>query len=72
MHPAFVFAKDAVITGSGSTLMSTFRDALSMVSDGQITPLISRYPLDAVHRAFHDLDERRVIGRAVLIPGGPT
>ncbi|RSD10244.1 alcohol dehydrogenase catalytic domain-containing protein [Amycolatopsis eburnea] len=68
VHPAFVFAKDAVLTGSGSTLMSTFTDALAMVADGRVTPLVTRYPLDDVDRAFHDLDARRITGRAVLVP----
>jgi D-arabinose 1-dehydrogenase-like Zn-dependent alcohol dehydrogenase len=68
VHPAFVFAKDAVLTGSGSTLLSTFGDAMAMVADGRVTPLVTRYPLDDVARAFHDLDDRRVTGRAVLVP----
>jgi D-arabinose 1-dehydrogenase-like Zn-dependent alcohol dehydrogenase len=74
LHPAFLFAKDATLAGSGSTLMSTFVDALGMVADGRIIPLVTRYPLDDIGRAFTDLDERRVVGRAVLIPttGGPS
>lgn len=73
VHPAFLFAKDAVITGSGSTSMAIFTEALAMVADGRVTPLVARYPLDDVGRAFRDLDDRRVTGRAVLIPsaGGP-
>ncbi|MGW6791573.1 alcohol dehydrogenase catalytic domain-containing protein [Streptomyces chartreusis] len=74
LHPAFLFAKDAMITGSGSTLTSTFSDALAMVADGRVTPLVTRYPLDDVVRAFNDLDGHRVTGRAVLVPatGGPA
>ncbi|MFI7123071.1 alcohol dehydrogenase catalytic domain-containing protein [Amycolatopsis sp. NPDC049868] len=69
VHPAFVFAKEAVITGSGSTLMTTFADALDLVAEGRVRPLVTAYPLDDVVSAFTDLDERRVTGRAVLIPG---
>lgn len=68
LHPAFLLAKDAVITGSGSTLMSTFGDAMTMVATGQLRPLVTPYALDDVAHAFHDLDARRITGRAVLVP----
>ncbi|MDJ0420706.1 alcohol dehydrogenase catalytic domain-containing protein [Rhodococcus opacus] len=70
VHPAFVFAKEATITGSGSTLMSTFADAMEMVADKRVRPVLSTYPLRDTRHAFTDLDERRVIGRAVLVPNG--
>ncbi|MGW5642845.1 alcohol dehydrogenase catalytic domain-containing protein [Saccharopolyspora sp. NPDC003752] len=69
VHPAFVFAKEAVLTGSGSTLLTTFADALDLVAEGRVQPLLTTYPLDEVVSAFTDLDERRVTGRAVLVPG---
>jgi acryloyl-coenzyme A reductase len=66
--PAFVFGKEAVITGSASTLMSTFVDAMAMVADGLVTPVVREYSLDDVVQAFTDLDARRVVGRAVIVP----
>jgi acryloyl-coenzyme A reductase len=66
--PAFVFGKEAVITGSASTLMSTFVDAMALVADGRVRPVVEQYPLDDVVRAFTDLDARRVVGRAVIVP----
>jgi len=66
--PAFVFAKEAVITGSASTLMSTFVDSMALVADGAVKPVVQAYPLDDVVRAFEDLDARRVTGRAVIVP----
>lgn len=68
LYPAFVFGKEAVITGSASTLMSTFVDSMQLVADGLVTPLVAEYPLDDVVRAFTDLDGRRIIGRAVIVP----
>lgn len=68
LYPAFVFGKEAVITGSASTLMSTFVDSLEMVADGRVTPVVTTYPLDDVVLAFSDLDDRRVLGRAVIVP----
>jgi D-arabinose 1-dehydrogenase-like Zn-dependent alcohol dehydrogenase len=66
--PAFVFAKEAVITGSASTSMSTFVDSMALVADGLVIPVVETYPLDDVVRAFEDLDARRVVGRAVIVP----
>lgn len=66
VHPAFVFEKEAVITGSGSTLMRTFADAMALVAEGRVRPVVTPYPLEAAARAFAD----RVTGRAVLVPSG--
>ncbi|MBB1158100.1 MULTISPECIES: alcohol dehydrogenase catalytic domain-containing protein [Amycolatopsis] len=66
VHPAFVFEKEAVITGSGSTLMRTFAEAMALVAEGRVRPAVSRYPLEDAARAFTD----RVAGRAVLVPSG--
>ncbi|GAB3360058.1 alcohol dehydrogenase catalytic domain-containing protein [Amycolatopsis echigonensis] len=66
VHPAFVFEKEAVITGSGSTLMRTFAEAMALVAEGRVRPVVSRYPFEDAARAFTD----RVAGRAVLVPSG--
>ncbi|WP_406631798.1 alcohol dehydrogenase catalytic domain-containing protein [Amycolatopsis sp. WGS_07] len=66
VHPAFVFEKEAVITGSGSTLMRTFADAMALVAQRRVRPVVTPYPLEAATRAFAD----RVTGRAVLVPCG--
>jgi D-arabinose 1-dehydrogenase-like Zn-dependent alcohol dehydrogenase len=68
LHPAFLFHKEAVLTGSASTVMSTFADAMAMVADGRVRPLVTPYPLDEVVHAFADLDARKVAGRIVLVP----
>ena len=68
LHPAFLFHKEAVLTGSASTVMATFADAMAMVAAGRVAPVVTPYPLDAVESAFHDLDARAVTGRIVLVP----
>jgi D-arabinose 1-dehydrogenase-like Zn-dependent alcohol dehydrogenase len=68
LHPAFLFHKEAVLTGSTSTVMSTFADALAMVAVGRVAPVVTPYPLDEVVGAFADLDARKVTGRIVLVP----
>jgi D-arabinose 1-dehydrogenase-like Zn-dependent alcohol dehydrogenase len=69
VHPKFIFAKEAVVTGSASTSMATFIDAMRLVADGLIHPVVTRYPLDDVQRAFKDMDDRVVPGRIVVCPG---
>ncbi len=69
VHPAFLFEKEAVLTGSASTTMVYFADAMAMVADGRVTPVITTYPLEDVSKAFTDLDNRQVAGRIVLTMG---
>jgi acryloyl-coenzyme A reductase len=68
LFPAFVFGKEALITGSGSTLMSTFMDSMDLVASGAVKVIVERHKLAdaaAVHTA---MDESRVRGRAVIVP----
>jgi D-arabinose 1-dehydrogenase-like Zn-dependent alcohol dehydrogenase len=67
-HPAFVFGKEAVITGSASTSMSTFVESLRLVAEGQVKPVVETHRLDDVVEVFEAVDDRRVVGRAVLVP----
>jgi D-arabinose 1-dehydrogenase-like Zn-dependent alcohol dehydrogenase len=69
LYPAFVFAKEAVITGSASTLMSTFVASMDLLAAGKVHPVTESFAIDDVVDAFTRVDERRVTGRAVLIPG---
>jgi acryloyl-coenzyme A reductase len=66
-YPAFVFAKEAVITGSASTLMSTFVASLQLVADGKVKPVVDTFSFDEVVDAHQAVDDRRVTGRAVVV-----
>jgi acryloyl-coenzyme A reductase len=68
LFPAFVFGKEAVITGSGSTLMSTFIDSMDLVASGKVRGVVETFPLADAVRAHEAVDARRVTGRAVLVP----
>lgn len=68
VYPLFIFSKQAVITGSSSTLMSSFMAAMSLVAQGAVTPVVMPYPLADVERANQAMDRRAVVGRAVLVP----
>jgi acryloyl-coenzyme A reductase len=67
-YPAFVFGKEAVITGSGSTRAYEFMDALESVRAGDVKPVIERFPLDDVVEAWRRMDAGEITGRAVLVP----
>lgn len=67
-YPAFVFGKEAVITGSASTSMATFVDSMQLVASGQVKAVVQAFPLDDVVEAATAVDNRGVTGRAVLVP----
>lgn len=45
--------------------------ALRASANGALEPLISRYPLSRASEARADLDNRRSMGKVVLVPSGP-
>jgi len=53
--------------------VGTYTDLVEMtelVLNGQVVPRIIQYPLEEANQALHDLAAGRVVGRAVLVPGG--
>lgn len=67
-YPAFVFAKEAVITGSQSTSAATFAAAMELVRAGTVAPLVRAVPLDQAGDVSAAMDARRLLGRTVLVP----
>jgi D-arabinose 1-dehydrogenase-like Zn-dependent alcohol dehydrogenase len=68
VHPFFVFSTEKVITGSSSTLMSTFMHSMDLVQQGKVRPIVQTYPFAEAAKVHADMDGRRVMGRAVLVP----
>jgi acryloyl-coenzyme A reductase len=66
--PAFVFFKEAVITGSGSTLMSTFMRSMDLVAAGKVHGVTQSFALSDAVAAHKAVDDSQVLGRAMLIP----
>lgn len=66
--PAFVFRKQAVITGAGLTLLESFARAMDLVASGDVVPAVHRYALTDVASALRDNDQRTLVGRAILAP----
>jgi NADPH:quinone reductase-like Zn-dependent oxidoreductase len=68
VYPAFIFAKEAVITGSVSTLMSTFVDSMELVRAGQVQTVVQEFALDDIVGAHEVMDGRGFLGRGILVP----
>jgi len=68
LYPKFIFAKEAVITGSAGVMLPTVVEALDLVASGVVRAVTTEYPLDEVSRAMGDMDDRTVLGRAVVVP----
>jgi acryloyl-coenzyme A reductase len=68
LFPAFVFFKEAIITGSGSTLMSTFMKSMDLVATGKVRGVTEKFALAEVVKAHEAVDAGKVLGRAILVP----
>lgn len=68
VYPAFVFGKRAIITGSGPGGMAEFVDAMKLVEDGKVTPVIERHQLGDLVAATVRQDKNEGFGRLVVLP----
>lgn len=67
-YPAFVFFKEALITGSGSTRMSTFMRSMDLVAAGTVRAVTETFALVDAVKAHEAVDTGAVLGRAMLVP----
>jgi acryloyl-coenzyme A reductase len=68
LYPAFLFTRQCTITGSASTLRSTFHRSLELVASGIVRPVVETYLLDSIVEVNELLDDSRITGRAVVTP----
>ena len=68
IYAAFIFAKRGIITGSGPGTMTEFADAMKLVEEGKVKPIIEKMKLDDVVEATLRQDANKGFGRLVLIP----
>ena len=68
LYAAFVFGKEAVITGSASTPMSAFMRSMDLVREGRVKPVYEKVPLMEAVKAHTGIDNHSIVGRAVLVP----
>lgn len=67
-YPFFLFNKEAILTGSQSTPMSAFIRSMDLVRDGKVNPVYRTFSLDQVAEAHAGMEDRSVVGRAVVVP----
>ena len=66
----FLALKSLTITGVYTGSVATMKELLGLVTSAPLEPpLITRYPLCEATKALRDLEEGRVLGRAVLVAG---
>jgi D-arabinose 1-dehydrogenase-like Zn-dependent alcohol dehydrogenase len=67
--PTWVFTEERTVTGNRSAGRQDVADAIALIRDGRIRPIVSRvFQLQdavAAHKAF---EAREITGRAVLVP----
>ncbi len=68
-RPAYLVMREIRIVGSAAYDMREYREAVKLVGEGAIRPFYRAYRLTEVNRAYRDIVEGRVVGRAVLVPG---
>lgn len=68
LYGAFVFGKEAVITGSQSTPMSAFIESMELVRQGKVKPVYEEFALEDTAGAHAGMEDRSVSGRAILVP----
>ena len=66
--PASLLFKDAAVLGSSGANRSDVADALTMIAAGRLRPVYTAFPLQDAPLAHRMLQERRLFGRAVLVP----
>jgi D-arabinose 1-dehydrogenase-like Zn-dependent alcohol dehydrogenase len=67
LYPAFIFHKEAVITGSASTTMNSFMAAMELVERKTIRPVVTPFPLDQAANVHQAKANTEICGRAVLV-----
>jgi D-arabinose 1-dehydrogenase-like Zn-dependent alcohol dehydrogenase len=67
LYPAFIFQKEAVITGSASTRMGSFMAAMELVERKTIRPVVTPLPLDQAGDLHQAKANTEFCGRAVLV-----
>ena len=67
-RPALLVMREIKVTGSAAYTMDEYRQAVELVGSGRIRAFYTEYRLEEVNKAYKDISEGRIIGRAVLVP----
>jgi len=66
-RPALTIMREHRIIGTAAYTMSEYKEAIELVSRGVIKPHYVTYRMSDVNRAYDDLANSRVLGRAVIM-----
>jgi len=67
----YVWTRELSILGSDGWSRSDLEALISQVHAGELTPVVhGTYPLSSVRDAVADIEERRAIGKVVVVPDG--
>jgi acryloyl-coenzyme A reductase len=72
LYPAFIFHKEAIITGSASTTMASFMAAMDLVERKIVRPVVTPFPLSRAADIHQASTNSEICGRAVLLPSPVT
>ncbi|MCE4613899.1 MAG: zinc-binding dehydrogenase [Desulfurococcales archaeon] len=67
-RPALLVMREIEVKGSAAYTMEEYRQAVSLVGSGKIKAYYKTYRLEDVNKAYQDMAEGRILGRAVLVP----
>ena len=66
---AEIIFRDAKILGSSGSGRSGIKDAITLVDENIVTPIVERqYGFSDILEAFYAVQNKEIIGRAVIIP----
>ncbi|WP_179950434.1 zinc-binding dehydrogenase [Sulfodiicoccus acidiphilus] len=67
VRPALLVMREITLLGSASYTPTEVLEAVKMVHEEDVKAVFKEYPLEEVNKAYKELQERKVVGRAVLI-----
>lgn len=66
--PTWVFTEEVEVTGNRSAGRQDVAEAISLIQNGRIRPIVSKvFPLKDAARAHEAFERREIVGRAVLV-----
>lgn len=71
-RPALLVMREISIKGTAAYTIEEYREAISLVAQGRIRPFYKAYRLEEVNKAYRDIEEGKVVGRAVLVIDSPA
>lgn len=68
MRPALSIMREHHIVGSAAFTPKEYEEAARWLGEGKVQVETTTFPLDEINRAYQLLEERKIQGRAVLLP----